>query len=103
MQQNDPMLVAMAAVFLASKSENHGKAQLHQIIGWFFKIKYAKDKETGAKMFGMLTNPQQCEWLRDIVLKVCGEVCLVVLVWSCGQCFAGTACHTCRWLHSALS
>ena len=70
MQQNDPMLVALAAVFLASKSENHGSARLQQIIGWFFKIKYAKDKEMATKMFAMMSNPQQNEWLRDIVLKV---------------------------------
>jgi hypothetical protein len=69
MQQNDPMLVALAAVFLASKSENHGSARLQQIIGWFFKIKYAKDKEMATKMFAMMSNPQQNEWLRDIVLK----------------------------------
>ena len=82
MQQNDPMLVAMAAVFLASKSENHGKAQLHQVIGWSFKVKYGKDKEMATKMFAMMSNPQQYEWLRDIVLKVWQQLCLVLSACS---------------------
>lgn len=81
MQQNDPMLVALAAVFLASKSENHGSARLQQIIGWFFKIKYAKDKEMATKVFAMMSNPQQNEWLRDIVLKVRVGPCWVLSVY----------------------
>ena len=85
------MLVAIAAVFLASKSENHGRAQLHQVIGWFFKVKYAKDKETATKMFAMLTNPQQSEWLRDIVLKVRDELCLLLPAYGRMRVFARRA------------
>lgn len=83
MQQNDPFLVALAAVFLASKSENHGSARLQQIIGWFFKVKYAKDKEMATKMFAMMSNPQQNEWLRDIVLKVWADPCLLLSSQLC--------------------
>lgn len=39
MQMNDTMLIAMAAVFLASKSENHPR-QLEAVLNASFKVLY---------------------------------------------------------------
>lgn len=69
MQQNDTVLVAMAAVFLASKSENHVRS-LEYVLKAAFSVQHAKDSEMRAKMMAMLQDRQQYEWLRDIVLKV---------------------------------
>lgn len=68
MQKNDTMLIAMAAVFLASKSENHPRPLL-DVLHASFKAQYAKDREVGAKMAAMLEDRQQLDWLKDIVLK----------------------------------
>lgn len=69
MQKNDKMLVAMAAVFLASKSENHPRS-LDDVLHASFKEQYGKDKEQAVKMASMMKDRQQHDWLRDSVLKV---------------------------------
>jgi cyclin T len=68
LQKNDKMLVAMAAVFLASKSENHPRS-LDDVLHASFKEQYGKDREQALKMASMMKDRQQHDWLRDSVLK----------------------------------
>lgn len=70
MQQNEKMVIAMAAIYLACKSENHPRS-LNDVLIASFKIKYLKD----AQMCQMLQDEQQKQWLRDLVLKA--ERCLL--------------------------
>ncbi len=66
MQQNEWVLVAIAALFLATKTENQPRA-VQDVIVAACKVKpLGNTPEVGA----MTANQSQLAWLKDIVLKV---------------------------------
>lgn len=66
MQQNEWVLVAIAALFLATKTEDQ-PIKLNQIIAVACKVKPLSSTPEVARM---TTNQNQLNWLRDIILKV---------------------------------
>lgn len=64
MQDNDRMLIATAALFLACKVEDHPRS-LNDVLRFVFKHKYSKH----ANVMAVLQNEQQLACLKDTVLK----------------------------------